>query len=63
MPDEWGPPEWGHAEFAGEGAVAGALVLHAAADPRRVLDDAEHFCRDYQLGDHARGYMLSRPLE
>eukprot|EP00969_Alexandrium_andersonii_P066520 2932353-Alexandrium_andersonii.AAC.1 len=23
MPDDWEPPEWGHAEFAGEGAAAG----------------------------------------
>eukprot|EP00969_Alexandrium_andersonii_P167889 7422492-Alexandrium_andersonii.AAC.1 len=63
MPDEWEPPEWGRAEFGGEGAAAGAIVLHAAADPDRVFGDAERFCREYQLDDHACDYLLSRPLE
>eukprot|EP00969_Alexandrium_andersonii_P138424 6121475-Alexandrium_andersonii.AAC.1 len=33
------------------------------ADPDRVIEDAERFCREYQLGDHARQYMMSRSLE
>eukprot|EP00969_Alexandrium_andersonii_P317824 14039710-Alexandrium_andersonii.AAC.1 len=63
MPDDWEPPEWGRAEFAGEGAAAGAIVLHAMAGPDRVIHDAEVFCRDLQLDNHARQYMMSRSLE
>eukprot|EP00969_Alexandrium_andersonii_P054642 2406060-Alexandrium_andersonii.AAC.1 len=29
------------------------------ADPNRVIHDAEVFCRDFQLDDHARQYMMS----
>eukprot|EP00969_Alexandrium_andersonii_P146757 6490135-Alexandrium_andersonii.AAC.1 len=63
MPGDWEPPEWGRAEFGGEGAAAGMIALHAAAEPDRVRDDAERFCRDYSLDDHARDYLLSRPLK
>eukprot|EP00969_Alexandrium_andersonii_P231157 10209669-Alexandrium_andersonii.AAC.1 len=33
------------------------------ADPDRVMEDAERFCREYQLDDHARQYMTTRSLE
>eukprot|EP00969_Alexandrium_andersonii_P255075 11275916-Alexandrium_andersonii.AAC.1 len=63
MPDDWAPPDWGRAEFAGEGAAAGAIVLHAMADPDRVMENAERFSREYQLDDHARQYTMTRSLE
>eukprot|EP00969_Alexandrium_andersonii_P338491 14959648-Alexandrium_andersonii.AAC.1 len=63
MPDDWEPPDRGRAEFAGEGAAAGAIALRARADPDRVLRDAETFCRDLEPDDHAVHYMMSRSLE
>eukprot|EP00969_Alexandrium_andersonii_P192802 8517337-Alexandrium_andersonii.AAC.1 len=63
MPDDWVPPDWLHAEFGGEDAALGAVVLHAVAERGRVMADAEAFCDRYELDLRCRAYLLSRPVE
>eukprot|EP00969_Alexandrium_andersonii_P025727 1123169-Alexandrium_andersonii.AAC.1 len=63
MPDDWVPPDWAHADFAGENAELGAVALHAMADPDRVYREAAAFIRELGLDDHAGSYVTSRPVE
>eukprot|EP00969_Alexandrium_andersonii_P252253 11148592-Alexandrium_andersonii.AAC.1 len=61
MRDDWVLPDWGRADFAGEGAEQGARALHAMADADRVYREAAAFVRDLGLDDHAERYVMSRP--
>eukprot|EP00969_Alexandrium_andersonii_P218832 9665013-Alexandrium_andersonii.AAC.1 len=56
-PDDWVPPDWAHADFAGENAELGAVALHAMAHADRVYCEAAAFVRDLGLDDHAETYM------
>eukprot|EP00969_Alexandrium_andersonii_P299064 13221236-Alexandrium_andersonii.AAC.1 len=63
MPDDWEPPDWGRADFAGEGAEQGAITLHAAGDADCVYREAAAFVRELGPDEPAEHYMMARPLE
>eukprot|EP00969_Alexandrium_andersonii_P205346 9073435-Alexandrium_andersonii.AAC.1 len=63
MPDNWVPPDWMGAGFPAEDADLGAIVLRARAEPDRVRAEALEICRQLDLDQHARDYLLTRSLE